>query len=116
MLSMKIIDTNDEGLRTLIHDYPKVIAKFTSANCAICDLLAPPFEKFAADPAYQNIAFLRLDSDQNPVAKRMMDERIAPFFVIYYKGRMLECDTLKTEEDVKNYLTQLLIYAPTAVV
>lgn len=112
MLTMKIIDTNDAGLRTLIHDYPKVIAKFTSANCAICDLLAPPFEKFAADPVYQGIAFLRLDSDQNPVAKQMMDERVAPFFVIYYKGRMLECDTLKTEAEVQSYLAQLLAYAP----
>jgi len=116
MLSMKLIDTNDEGLRTLIHDYPKVIAKFTSANCTICDLLAPPFEKFAAEPAYQDIAFLRLDSDQNPVAKKMMVERIAPFFVIYYKGRMLECDTLKTEEEVKAYLTRLLAYVPQSVV
>jgi len=108
---MKITDTNDEGLRTLIHDFPKVIAKFTSANCSVCELLAPPFEKFAHNSAYQNIAFLRLDSDQNPVAKKLMNERIAPFFVIYYKGRMLECDTLKSEEQVRGMLDELLAYS-----
>lgn len=112
---MKIIDTNDEGLRTLIHDYPKAIAKFTSANCAICELLAPPYEKFSAEPAYQSIAFLRLDADQNPVAKKLMDTHIAPFFVIYYKGRLLECATLRTEAEVREYLTRLLAYTPALV-
>lgn len=108
---MKITDTNDEGLRTLIHDFPKVIAKFTSANCDICELLGPPFEKFSYNAAYQSVAFLRLDSDQNPVAKKMMDERVAPFFVTYYKGRMVECDTLKTEEQVRDMLNRLTAYS-----
>lgn len=112
---MKITDTNDEGLRTLIHDFPKVIAKFTSANCATCELLAPPFEKFSAEPAYQSVAFLRLDSDQNPVAKKMMDERIAPFFVSYQNGRIVECDTLTTEDEVRGMLSRLLSYAPKPV-
>ena len=112
---MKIKDTNDAGLRTLIHDFPKVMAKFTSANCATCELLAPPFGKFSLDPAYGAVVFLRLNSDQNPVAKKMMDERVAPFFVTYFQGRMVECDALTTEEAVRAMLDRLVAHAPRPV-
>ncbi|UYZ64399.1 thioredoxin family protein [Hymenobacter weizhouensis] len=107
---MSVIDTNDIGLRTLIHDYPKVVAKFTSENCAICELLAPSFEKYSLDPRYSGIAFLRLNSDENPVARQMMAQRVAPFFVAYHRGRMLECDTLQHEQEVTDLLERLLDY------
>lgn len=104
---MKVTDTNDTGLRTLIHDFSRVLAKFTSANCEICALLAPPFEELALDPRFAQTAFLRLDSDENPVAKKMMDQRIAPFFVAYCRGRLVECDTLRTEQEVLEMLERL---------
>ncbi|MBX0290013.1 thioredoxin family protein [Hymenobacter sp. HSC-4F20] len=104
---MKVIDTNDEGLRTIIHDYPRVLAKFTSENCDVCDLLAPPFERFSKDARFQKTVFLRLDVDENPVARKMMDAKVAPFFVAYCRGRLMECDTLRTEEEVLNMLTHL---------
>lgn len=104
---MRVIDTNDEGLRTLIHDYPRVLAKFTADNCSICDLLAPPFEQMALEPAHQTTVFLRLDVSENPVARKMMDTRVAPFFVSYCRGKLMECDTLRTEEEVRRMLAQL---------
>ncbi|GGG42737.1 thioredoxin family protein [Hymenobacter glacieicola] len=104
---MKVIDTNDEGLRTLIHDYPRVLAKFTSENCAVCDLLAPPFEQFSVDSRFLTTVFLRLDADENPVARKMMDAKVAPFFVAYCRGRLVECDTLRTEQEVLTMLTHL---------
>ncbi|WP_426492314.1 thioredoxin family protein [Hymenobacter sp. 102] len=104
---MKVLDTNDEGLRTLIHDYPRVIAKFTSENCAVCSLLAPPFEKMSTDERFRNTAFLRLDADENPVARKMMDTKVAPFFVSYCRGVLMECDTLRAEEEVLEMLQNL---------
>ncbi|MDU0368978.1 thioredoxin domain-containing protein [Hymenobacter endophyticus] len=104
---MKIIDTNDEGLRTLIHDYPRVIAKFTSKDCAICDLLAPPFEQFSLDEQFRNTAFLRLDAAENPVARKMMDTKVAPFFASYCRGRLVECDTLREKDEVLEMLQNL---------
>ncbi|GAA4360968.1 hypothetical protein GCM10023185_27750 [Hymenobacter saemangeumensis] len=105
-------DTDDEGLRRFTHEHIKVFAKFTSDNCAICKALAPPFEKFADDEPYRSILFVRLDSDENPVARQLMNERAAPFFVSYCQGRLMECDTLQSEEDVKAQLDRLLAVMP----
>lgn len=108
----RILDTNDENLRRLIHDHLKVFVKFTSQNCEICDQLAPPFTKFADAQAFEPILFLRLNSDENPVARKIMQQKSAPFFVSYCQGRILECDMLTTEQQVTDMLRRLLHFAP----
>ncbi len=109
---LTVHDVTDEKLRVLIHGHPKVFAKFTSDDCPACEALAPPFAKFANDEAYRSILFLRLDSDQNPVAKKLMEERIAPFFVSYCQGRLLECDSLTEEAEVRAHLDRLRAFVP----
>lgn len=107
-----ILNTDDDGLRRYVHDHLKVFAKFTSSNCDTCERLAPPFARFADDAEFEDILFLRLDSDQNPVAKKMMADKIAPFFVAYCQGRLLTCDTLTTEQEVRAMLETLRQYQP----
>lgn len=106
---MQVINTNDSGLRRLTHEHTLVLAKFTSdQDCPVCEQLAPHFTQFAADPAYSDIVFLRLNSDENPVARHLMNTRSAPFFVSYCEGRMLECDTRLTDAEVRAQLQRLL--------
>ena len=102
-----VVDAHDEHLRRLTHEHLKVFAKFTSADCATCQALAPPFAKFVDDPGNEGILFVRLNSDENPVAKKLMQEKVAPFFISYCQGRMLECDNLTTEAEVEAQLARL---------
>lgn len=112
---LNVVDTDDDGLRRLTYEHLKVFAKFTSPDCAICELLAPSFAKFADSDPFAGIRFLRLNSDENPVAQKMMQEKVAPFFVSYCQGRILECDTLFAEAEVHAMLTRLRQYRPQAV-
>jgi len=108
----RVVDTDDEHLRRLIHEHLKVFAKFTSENCAICEALAPPFDKFVDAPENVGILFVRLNSDQNPVAKKLMQQKVAPFFVSYCQGRLLECDALTEEVQVVAQLDRLRAFVP----
>ncbi|AII54166.1 thioredoxin family protein [Hymenobacter sp. APR13] len=108
----RVHDVNDEQLRQLTHEHLKVFAKFTSENCDTCELLAPPFAKFSDDEEFKTILFVRLNSDENPVAKKIMQEKVAPFFVSYCQGRLLECDMLTTEVDVLSMLQRLQEFMP----
>ncbi|WP_162549871.1 thioredoxin family protein [Hymenobacter nivis] len=103
---------NDEQLRYLIHENLKVFAKFTSENCAVCSALAPPFAKFVDEEEYQSILFLKLNSDENPVAKKLMRDKATPFFVSYCQGRLLECAALTEVADVRAQLDRLRAFAP----
>ena len=107
-----VVDATDDSLRRLIHEHLKVFAKFTSENCAVCEALTPPFAKFVDAPENVGILFVRLDSDQNPVAKKLMDEKVAPFFVSYCQGRLLECDALTEEKQVTDQLARLRAFVP----
>ncbi len=104
---MGITETDDTGLRQLVHEHPKAFAMFTAAQCAIGEQLRPIFELFATNQAYAGIAFLRLNADQNPVAKQVMAQQSAPFFVTYNQGRLLHCDALYTEQQVRAMLHAL---------
>jgi thiol-disulfide isomerase/thioredoxin len=111
-IRLSVLDTNDEGLRRLVHEHLKVFVKFTSPNCEICEKLAPHFSQFADQELFASIVFLRLNSDENPVAQKMMKEKVAPFFVSYCQGHLLECDTLYREEEVLDMLRRLRYFAP----
>ncbi|MFD1872316.1 thioredoxin domain-containing protein [Hymenobacter bucti] len=108
----QVLDTDDNHLRRLIHEHMKVFAKFTAEDCEICSALAPPFTKFADDAQNVGILFVRLNTDENPVAKKMMEEKVAPFFVSYCQGRLLECDALVHESQVVEQLKRLRAFAP----
>ena len=112
LLTNPVLDTNDEGLRHRIYEHQKVFAKFTAEDCAICKLLGPGFDKFAENEQYRDIQFVRLSSEENPVAKQLMNERAAPFFVSYCQGRLLECDALATDAAVQAQLDRLRAFVP----
>ena len=102
-----LIDTNDEGLRKYVHSQSKVFAIFTSADCPICDALEPSFAHLVGGELSSGIQLVRLNSDENPVAKRLMAERVAPFLVSYNLGRMIECGTCETESEMLAQLKRL---------
>ncbi|TGE20158.1 thioredoxin domain-containing protein [Hymenobacter elongatus] len=108
----RVHDTNDEGLRRYIHDHLKVLAMFTADDCPICAQLATPFAQSAADEPFAAVLFLRLSSEESPVAKKLMQQKVAPFFVSYCQGCILECDTLTTEAEVLATLQRLRQFQP----
>ena len=46
------------------------------------------------------------------MAKQLMNERATPFFVSYCQGRLLECDSLKTDAAVQAQLDRLRAFVP----
>ena len=104
---MATLETDDAGLRQLVHEHAKAIAMFTTAHCATCEQLRPIFDLFATNTAYAGIAFLRLDANQSAVARRSMSQQHAPFIISYDQGRLVHCDALHTEQQLRAVLQSL---------
>lgn len=109
---MGIQEINDGLLRRLVHAHAKVFVEFTAPDCVLCRALQPHLEQLAADPAYQGIVFARLDAAENPVARLLMNQQQAPFFISYCQGRLLHCDTLPSEAHIRRALEFLHLFVP----
>lgn len=104
---MPILESNDSQLRQLIFDREKVIVKFTDEACPICKILSPSFKKFATDPAFQDISFVRMNAKENPVSSKEVRMTGTPFFATFRKGTLLDCGIVSTEEGIKDMLLKL---------
>lgn len=104
---MTIVESNDEDLRQLIFEKEKVIVKFVDEACAVCKQLAPSFTKFASNPAYSDVTFVRMHASQNPVSSKEVKLTGTPFFASYRNGTLRECGLVTTEEEIKTLLNKL---------
>lgn len=105
---MSILESNDNELRRLIFEKDSVIVKFIDEDCPICKALAPAFQDFASQPAYQSITFVRMNAKENPVSSKEVKMSGTPFFATYKNSKLKYCGTVSTEEGLRNMLDQLL--------
>ncbi|WP_161889709.1 thioredoxin family protein [Pontibacter russatus] len=104
---MSIAESNDEDLRQLIFEREKVIVKFVDEACAVCKQLAPSYARFAASPAYSDIAFVRMHASENPVSSQEVKLSGTPFFASYRNGTLRECGLVSNEAEMKILLDKL---------
>lgn len=106
---MKIIKSNDSDYIKLLQEYRYVMIKYhTTKDCAVCRELLPVFERLSQQTEYEEIAFVRMDSQNNPVALKFVNERKLPFVAIFQNGLLIECKSVTSEQDLLNLLDQLL--------
>lgn len=65
------------------------------------------FEKLALEPQYNKVKFLRVDSNNNPIAHEFLKKRKLPFVAIFKKGFLIECNTIDTEIALREMLKRL---------
>ncbi len=106
---MPVITTDDNELRHLIYSKENAAVKYTSPTCELCKKLAPTYEEISNDPTYKSILFIKIDADENPVAKAFVDERATPLLVTYHKGVVMEASPVATDDDIVRMLEKLLI-------
>lgn len=105
---MTILESNDNHLRQLIFEKPKVIVKFTDEACPVCKILSPKFQQLSKEPTYREITFVRMNAKENPVSQKEVKMTGTPFFAIYKDSTLLDCGIISTEEALRNMLAKLL--------
>src|SRR5688500_11798450 len=90
----RIIFGTDDDLRKITFEYPYVCVKYHNDNFPICKELYPVYQKITQDKKYKNITFVRVDADENPIAKKLIQKDVYSFMAIYKKGLLLESRTI----------------------
>ena len=102
---MPVKQTTDIDLLVETAENQCVILKYHTDECGEpCTSLIPIFEKLSDDPKYRDIVFLRINADNNPVAKHFILNKKAPIVTIYYNGRLLESRTANNRQEMVKLL------------
>jgi hypothetical protein len=101
-----IIET-DEDLRHLIYDNQYVSVKYHNDQFRICQELFPQYLRLSEDEKYKKITFVRVNADENLIAKKIIEKDVYSFMAIYKKGLLIESQTISSVEEIEHMLDKL---------
>jgi thiol-disulfide isomerase/thioredoxin len=106
---MAVNQTTDTELLVETAKNPCVILKYHTDECGEpCNKLIPIFENLSEQAKYHQIVFLRINAENNPVAKNYILNKKAPIVTIYHNGRLLESRSAKDKDEMVQLLDMLV--------
>jgi thioredoxin 1 len=106
---MEVVNITDADFKKTIEANENVIVKYYADWCGSCRLFAPKFKRLANDERFQGIAFIDVNAEKNPEARKAAGVTHLPFFAIFKNGKLLEGISTSKEEVVTAMLQKLLL-------
>jgi thiol-disulfide isomerase/thioredoxin len=97
----------DETFEESVKNHPKVVVKYFADWCGSCRLFAPKFKRLSNDEKYQDILFLDVNAEKNPVARQMADVKNLPTFAVFENGQLVASASTNKEEAVVELIEKL---------
>ncbi len=104
---MAVTLITDEKFREQISLNNKVVVKYYADWCGSCKLFAPKFKRISNDPQFEDIAFLDVNAEQNPEARKAAGVTNLPYFAIFKDGQLVDTVASNKEEAVVELIRKL---------
>lgn len=97
---MAQIIANDQNFNELLSEHPRVVVKYYADWCGSCKLFAPKFRRLADDSRFEGVAFLDVNAEQNPEARKIAGVNNLPFFATFQEGKLVTGEATSKEDNV----------------
>ncbi len=104
---MAVIQATDTDFKDVLNSNQKVVVKYYADWCGSCRLFAPKFKRMAADEAFANIAFVDVNAENSPEARKLANVTNLPFFAVFQGGQLLDSVAASKEEAVRELIHKL---------
>lgn len=104
---MAVQKISDSEFSKALEDNEKVVVKYYADWCGTCKLFAPKFRKLSDKEDYQGIAFLDVNAEENPEARKLGEVKNLPTIAVFKEGTLVESNATSKKEAVEEMITQL---------
>jgi hypothetical protein len=104
---MAVIISTEEELRNLSYEKPYVAIKYHNDKIPFCLELYKKYSQLSELEKYNDITFVRINSEENQIAKKLIEKDVYSFMSIYKNGLLIESKTISNENDIKSLLDKL---------
>lgn len=104
---MSVITASDADFEALLKDNEIVIVKYYADWCGSCRLFTPKFKRLSADERYAGVAFLEVNAEKSPNARKLANVDNLPFIAVFKNGELVEGASTSKEDYVTGMIDKL---------
>jgi len=104
---MAVTIVTDAEFLSELEKHDKVVVKFFTDWCGSCRLFRPKFIRLSDDERFNNIRFLDVNAEFNPMARKMSFVTHFPSFALFRGGKFLEIIATTKEDSVISLISRL---------
>ena len=79
----------DLDFNQALQDNEKVIVKYFADWCGSCRLFSPKFRRISEDEKYADVAFLDVNAEKSPEARKLAGVSNLPYFATFKNGELV---------------------------
>lgn len=98
---------DDSNFKDMLQDNSLTVVKYYAGWCGSCRLFKPKYKRLSNDERFEGIAFLDVDAENSPEARKTAGVDNLPFFAVFKNGELLEGASTNKEENVVALLEKL---------
>ena len=104
---MAVQQVTDTEFATRLEQNDKVVVKYYADWCGNCRLFSPKFKRMSDDEQFNSIAFVDVNAETSPEARKMAGVTNLPFFAVFKNGKLVDTVAASKEEAVLTLIHKL---------
>ncbi|KAA5545033.1 thioredoxin family protein [Adhaeribacter rhizoryzae] len=104
---MAVIQATDSDFNNILAQNEKVVVKYYADWCGNCRLFSPKFKRMSDNEQFSGIAFLDVNAEVSPEARKAAGVTNLPFFAVFKNGTLVDTVAASKEEAVVNLINKL---------
>jgi thioredoxin 1 len=104
---MPVTKATDADFRQLLDQHEKVVVKYYADWCGNCRLFSPKFKRLSEAEPNQEVAFLDVNAETSPEARKLANVTNLPYFAVFRNGELVDTLAASKEEAVVELIAKL---------
>jgi thiol-disulfide isomerase/thioredoxin len=104
---MAVIKATDTDFNEVLTSNEKVVVKYYADWCGNCRLFSPKFKRMSDDEQFTNVAFVDVNAETSPDARKLAGVTNLPFFAVFKNGELVDTVAASKEDAVRDLIHKL---------